>query len=220
MKIASCPMRPRKQDAGLTLVELVVVLAILVALAGFVTPRLMSTANTARETATQASAIEIRNATMQYWSDCKHNIVDQRIQVAHLLNQPSFLLRFDPNVRLGWNGPYLQSDGRTYTVDTTSGFDTSYGDASQLSIRDAFASQDYDGDGSAESGSPFVIQEPTLRELEAASQTYSLGQPREIRVVSAGPNGFIEIDEEYTATQLESNESLKGDDIYVTFVVR
>ena len=221
---SSQPSRSHRSN-GLTLVELVVVLAILVALAGLVTPRLLSTAETARETATQASAVEIRNAVMQFWSDCKYSyptdfVRDQRIQLAHLLEQPITMLAFDPNSRLGWNGPYLQSDGRNYTVDSTTGFTATYGDFNQPAIRDSFSSQDYDGDGKADSGSPFIIQEPTLRELESTFQTYSIGQPREVRVVSAGADGVLEIDERLFSSQLEANPTLKGDDIYVSFILR
>ena len=225
MRTSECQRRLRNQDAGLTLIELVVVLAILVALGGLVVPRLISTTNRAQESVNRTSAVEIRDAAMRFWSDCKYaypttNTQDQRIQLGHLLQQPSFISAFDPNVGLGWNGPYLQSDGRGYTIDLASGFNASYGDTSQAAIRDTFTSQDFDGDGNIDSGLPFVLQEPTLRDLESASQTYSIGQPREIRVVSAGPNGVLDIDERRFAVELESNPSLQGDDIYVSFVLR
>ena len=225
MKTFRYQLVPTRHRNGLTLVELVIVLTILVAIAGLVTPRLMSTADSARDGATHASAVEIRDAVMRFWSDCKYEypsspIEDQRIQVGQLLEQPAGMQSFNPDVGLGWRGPYLQADGRRYIVDSTSGFTTIYGDTTQSAIRDAFTNQDYDGDGNEESGSPFVIQEPTLRQLDAVSQTYELGQPREVRVVSAGPNGILEISEALFAADLDNTPSLQGDDIYVTFVLR
>ena len=218
---------PLKPQTGLTLVELVVVLTIMVALGGLVIPRLTSTGDTARDVVSVASTVEIRDAVMQFWSDCKYAypampVEDQRIQLGHLLTMPSIgaFAAFDPNVRLGWNGPYLQTDGKTYLIDSANGFSSIYGDATQLAIRDTFINQDYDNDGNAESGSPFVIQEPTLLALAAASATYSLGDPREVRVVSAGPNGILEIDESRFASELEATPSLKGDDLYVSFTLR
>lgn len=215
----------RERNQGLTLVELVVVLAILVALGGLVIPRLMATTDAARETATRASAVEIRDAVMRFWSDCKYsypngNANDQRIQLGHLLELPSTFSEFDPNLRLGWNGPYLQNDGRLYSIDLGAGFTTAYGDASQPTVRDTFANQDYDLDGVVESGLPFVIQEPTLSNLAASSLMYEIGETREVRVVSAGPNGILEIEESRFASELESNPALKGDDIYVSFTLR
>ena len=222
MKLTRFRIVSGTQRVGLTLVELVVVLAILVALAGLATPRLMSTAVTARQTATHASAVEIRDAVTQLWSDCKYQIEGRRIQLDYVLTdeRPDLLLDFDVNAGLGWRGPYLQSDGRRYIVDAASGFTSVYGDASQLAVRDGYVNQDYDGDGNDESGSPFVIQEPTLVNLDSQSLAYTIGEPREVRVVSAGPNGILEIDEANFAAQLDGDPSLKGDDIYVTFVLR
>ena len=185
---------------ALTLTELVVVLVVLIALAGLVIPKLGSTTDTARRTVATSSATEIRNGIMQFWSDCKYAyptnpVEDQRIQISHLLEIPGSFASYDPDVGLGWNGPYLEADGKTYTVDTAAGFTTVYGSAAQLALRDTFINQDFDGDGVEDSGSPFVIQEPTLLALEAMSSTYAIGELREVRVVSAGPNGILEIDE-------------------------
>ncbi|MEM6363593.1 MAG: type II secretion system protein [Planctomycetota bacterium] len=223
-------MTTRRHDRcqGLTIVELVVVMTILIALAGVVVPNLMQSSETSREVVADASAIEIRDAVMQFWSDCKYAfpqapITDQRIQLGHLLEMPTSFGSFTPfdrEVRLGWNGPYLQIDGKRYLVDASNGFTTTLGDASQFAVRDVYINQDYNSDGNADSGSPFVIQEPTLVDLTASGSTYSIGQLREVRVVSAGPNGTIDIDESRFASELEANPALKGDDIYVSFTLR
>ena len=215
------------QRKAVTLTELVVVLVILIALAGVVLPRLLSTDDTARGTVAETSAVTVRDAVMQFWSDCKYAyptapVLDQRIQMGHLFDIPtigSFTI-YDPNVALGWNGPYLESDGRPYVVDTASGFTMTYGDGSQFAVRDTFINQDLDGDGAAESGSPFVIQEPTLAALATTATPYTVGDLREVRVVSAGPNGVLEIDETRFAAELEAIPALKGDDIYVSFTLR
>jgi type II secretory pathway pseudopilin PulG len=210
-----------------TLFESVIVLSIVVALAGLVVPRLMSTTQAARQTAAKASAVEIRDAVLQFWSDCKYAypagpVTQQRVQLGHLLAVPSIgsFATYDPEIGLGWNGPYLESDGGNYIVDAAAGFTTTYGDATQRAVRDAFINRDVDGNGVAETGSPFVIQEPTLRALAAASATYTIGEVREVRIVSAGPNGILEIDESRFAAELEADASLKGDDVYVAFTLR
>ena len=53
--------------------ELVVVLAILVALAGMVVPQLSATSSTAKTTVTKASMNEVRDSVLQMWSDCKYD---------------------------------------------------------------------------------------------------------------------------------------------------
>ncbi|MEO1528859.1 MAG: hypothetical protein AAFX06_25850 [Planctomycetota bacterium] len=196
---------------GLTLTELVVVLVILVALGGVAVTNLRSTAEQGSEIAAQTSVNEVRDAVMQYWSDCKYlypaaPASDQRLLMGDLLVSP-FAPEddFDPQIALGWNGEYLQYDLRnTYTVDIANGFTTSYGTLTDFAVLDVY-------------GRPMVIQEPTLANL-APDASYVLGDTREVRVVSAGQNGVLEIDEALFESQL--TPANQGDDIYVSFTLR
>ena len=61
----------RSNRRAVTLVELVVVMAILVALAGLVIPQFVSTTEDARGTAGRSSLVEVRDAVLQFWNDCK-----------------------------------------------------------------------------------------------------------------------------------------------------
>ena len=68
---SSQPSRSSRPN-GLTMVELVVVLAILVALAGLVVPRLQSTSQHSADVASTANLVAVRDAFTQYWLDTKH----------------------------------------------------------------------------------------------------------------------------------------------------
>lgn len=211
------------RSRGLTLTELVVVLTILVALAGVTVPKLGSTLNRGRDITTQSSVGEVRDAVAQYWADCKYVLAaqsDQRIVMGDLLEFPFTPGdEFDPEIGLGWRAPYLEFNrNSTYVVDVVNGFSTTYGVPSDFAIRDVYINQDLDGNGVKESGSPIVIQEPTLVDLVSRGENYALGEPREVRVVSAGENGVLEIDE--SLFEWEITPELQGDDIYVSFTLR
>ncbi|MEL6109332.1 MAG: type II secretion system protein [Planctomycetota bacterium] len=215
--------RKPRFSRGLTLTELVVVLTILVALAGVTVPNLTSTFDRGRDIATKTSVDEVRDAVTQYWSDCKYVLAaqtDQRIVIGDLLAFPFAVGdEFDPEIGLGWRSPYLEFNrNSTYLVDTVNGFSTAYGIPSDFAVRDTFVNQDLDGNGVVESGSPIVIQEPTLIELASRGERYALGNQREVRVVSAGANGILEIDE--SLFDWEITPELQGDDIYVSVTLR
>lgn len=104
-----------------TLIELIVVLTILVALSGIVLPICSENLSTANATATRSTLAEARNAMLQYWHDSKFVALDgvttfatesQRFEISWLFASPvtnTTSVQFDPNLRTGWNGPYIAS---------------------------------------------------------------------------------------------------------------
>lgn len=187
--------------SGLTLVELVVVLAILVALAGIVTPRLMSTTETARETAARASLVELRDATSQLWRDCKYEFdlftgTNRRLLVSDLINQRTEIRGFRPDVALGWNGPYVEATG---TYEVSGNYSALYGTDGGPAVLDPW-------------GRSFVIQDP--------ASFIAVGESREIRFLSAGKDGVFTISEATASEDLLSGSADKGDDIYVSLTLR
>jgi hypothetical protein len=74
---------------------------------------------------------------------------------------------YDSISRRGWNGPYVQHTGGTYTVNNTAGFTQAYGENGDPTVLDGW-------------GRPIVLQRP------------SVAQPNlHARLVSAGPDGVI-----------------------------
>lgn len=192
--------------AGLTLVELAVVLVILVALAGLVIPQFDDTVDESRDIAARASATEIRDAVMQYWSDCKYEIdelgtvAERRIQIVDLFFARFGFDTFNPEIALGWNGAYLEQSGiYEVTGTTTADYTTNYGTNGDTAVLDPWQR-------------PFVIQE--------VDPSVAVGTPRDVRVVSAGPDGEFDILETTTSQQLLSGAVDPDDDIYVSFTLR
>ena len=188
-------------------VELIVVLAILVALAGIVVPRLVFTTENARVTTARTSSVEVRDAVLQYWNDCKYDIdalsANRRIQLIDLFRPRVGFQVFNsevPESDLGWKGAYLEQTG-TYTVTgtTAADFTTAYGQDGDPAVLDPWHR-------------PLVIQEvdPSVR----------VGYSRDVRIVSAGPDGVFDIDESTPSQLLLSGAVDPGDDVYVTITLR
>jgi prepilin-type N-terminal cleavage/methylation domain-containing protein len=108
-----------KSRNAFTLVELTVVLSILVALSSIVLPLCSENLIGANETATRATLAEARKAMLQYWHDTKVvelngvttvSTESQRFNLSWLFTNPvthTTAIQFDPNLRTGWNGPYI-----------------------------------------------------------------------------------------------------------------
>ncbi len=197
----------RSKRAALSLVELVVVLTILVALAGIVVPRLVSTSEGARITAARSSLVEVRDAVLLYWNDCKYDLdaltVNRRIQMVDLFAPRVGFQLFNPDVPdsdLGWNGAYLEQSG-TYTVTGTTAADytIAYGANLDPAVLDPWLR-------------PMVIQE--------VDPSVSAGNARDVRIVSAGPDGEFDIAESTPSQLLISGAVDSGDDLYVAFTLR
>lgn len=172
-----------------TIIELIVVLCVLAALAGLSLPILSGTCSIAATATTQSTLREVSHATSLYWSDCKLLTLDgtttvateaTRFQVRWLFRNPqtnSSNNSFDINTTIGWNGPYVLSPTGNPLV---------FGD---VTIIDAW-------------NHAVVIQDVS-----------SASTPRNVRIVSGGPNGSIEIPTNLATSSL--NGSNTGDDLYV-----
>ncbi len=199
---------------GLTLLELMMVLLILVALAGLAVPLLTQHGDDARETATRATLTELRDAVMTYHGDHLGALpmprttapVPSRSASAQLVflfvNPTTFedadagtsdtAYTFDSTYQRGWRGPYLASATGRYAIDVTSNFTNLYGEANDLCQLDAW-------------GRPCVIQ------------AIDDGDTWDVRIVSAGRNGAIDLP---PATLTAALPDDPGDDLHVAFRLR
>ncbi len=135
---------------GLTLLELVVVMAVLVVLAGIVVPTLTTTTNDAHKNVTLASMRRLQDVIVnRYQVDMRGLLgtpgngplsdgmpVDPaaptQVQLVWLFTKPATMQAFDAVSHLGWNGPYLTPSGATYpganaTTAESRGFTSVYG---------------------------------------------------------------------------------------------
>ena len=210
------PSQPRTRfsRSGLTLVELMIVLIVLVALAGILTPLVATTIEDSMERTTRASLVAVRDAVMRQWLDTKYVSLPgsggspatvaseaERFQIRWLFDSPvsgTAVSDFDPDTRVGWNGPYLaQSTGR-YAVDVTRNLAATYGSDNDPAILDSYT------------GTPIVIQ------------VVGSTSPYEVRIVSAGVDGVLDIDPMDATEDLETEGGSEpvNDDIFVSFVLR
>jgi type II secretory pathway pseudopilin PulG len=191
----------------MTLLELVLVVAVMAILAGMVVPLLGGVTDTAQNDGTRVSLSEMRDVIMGreglpgYYGDLRRipTTVADLFRVNTTL--PAALQSYDPQTRQGWRGPYLMYATGGYgntlppanPADPTSSYYAAPGDPA---IRDAW-------------GRPIVIQWPTVGTAEQ--------QQRFVRLVSAGPDGIIQTPP--TALTVGGNPwpapSQRGDDIVV-----
>jgi type II secretory pathway pseudopilin PulG len=179
---------------ALTLMELVVVLAVLAAVSGLLAPLFSGTMQNANEVVTKRSLQEIGDALSDFWRDTKHVPLDgittfaneaDRLSVDWLFANPvtgESTWGFSPSTTIGWRGPYIA--GSTGNVAA----------ASSPSLIDAWN------------------QEIKIHDVDS---TASL---RDVRVVSGGPNRVIDIPPTKPTGALTTTDI--GDDIYVTLTLR
>ncbi|MCL4207051.1 MAG: prepilin-type N-terminal cleavage/methylation domain-containing protein [Pirellulaceae bacterium] len=195
---------------GLTLLELVVVLVILVALASLAVPLVGGLAEDSRHDVTRQSLIEIRNVIVNmYWDDMV-DVVRGKVlprpgaaglsagrpdhpQLRYLFVNPNSedtIRDFDPAYRRGWRGPYLMNTGVKF-VALNASYIEEYGLADDPAVLDAW-------------GNSIVIQNP--------------GGTYDVRLVSAGPDGTLNIPHNKATVALDDAD--KGDDVWIAFEVR
>lgn len=159
---------------GLTLLELIVVLTILVALAGIGLVRMGpglrlnvgGEALTPEEIATRQTMAVVRSAILGSDSGTpgfRQDTGRYPETMAELFVQPTDVPEFNPAYRSGWRGPYIQPSGVRYTVDLATGFTVDYGDDGDPAVLDGW-------------GRPLVLQQDDTENL---------------RLVSAGPNRVL-----------------------------
>lgn len=177
-------------NRGMTLMELLVVVAVLMVTAALVIPKTESTLDSAQTTTTTTTLNTVRDAIMGrdnlpgYLGDM--NALPAKIN--DLFNKPSAAKAFDINTRCGWHGPYLHSSGAHYTIDAGRNFTSDYCYVNNIdaAVPDAW-------------NNPIVIQNPA--DIESA------------RLVSAGPNGVLDILPTTSTSSLLS--SSPSDDVWI-----
>jgi type II secretory pathway pseudopilin PulG len=204
--------------SGLTLLELVIVLSILVALGGMAIRLAGDAYDAAQQQATRGSLASVRDAVAQYWSDTKHlsyigppstvAVENERFHLRWLFRNPvDDSTRAEPSFfdhSIGWNGPYLLTRTGQYRFDTVRGFTADYGASGDPAILDGFP---VTVSGERLPGSPLVIQDVNPGMV-----------PRDVRVVSAGPNGVIDIPRTIPTAELSELEI--ADDVFVALQLR
>ena len=192
-------------SSAFTLLELLIVLFVLVALAAVVVPMVGGVKSEAEETTTRQTLANVRDAVIQYWLDAPKSLpqgnaadLSRTYPQLHFLfvNPASYAggaytaaFAFDPAYKVGWRGPYMSEATGTYLIDDQ------YGKPGDKAIVDAWKN-------------PIVLQNPTFG-------TVGL---QDVRVVSAGPDSQIDINPLTPSSDL--NENNVGDDLYVAFTLR
>ncbi|MCY2927963.1 MAG: prepilin-type N-terminal cleavage/methylation domain-containing protein [Planctomycetota bacterium] len=182
---------------GFTLLELVLVAAILVILAGIVLPSISGLREDSSLTATTETFHAIRNAVAGtegrpgYLADMGRLPSTLR----DLFIQPAGATPFDRFTARGWRGPYLMDATGTYRVDVAKGFLPAYGAEGDPALADAW-------------GRPVILQVPTT-----ASDTNQRDQFT--RIVSAGPDGVVQT----PPASLYPTTDHRGDDVLL-FLMR
>jgi prepilin-type N-terminal cleavage/methylation domain-containing protein len=206
------PKASKPSRCGLTLLELVIVLAILVALAGLVTVLGSNLLQDSREDVTRQSLTEIRNVIANMYWDDKGLLPrpdtsgagagrQNHPQVRYLFINPATedkSVDYDPNYRRGWRGPYLMDKGGTFHTPNAS-FPDYYGELGDPTVLDAW-------------GNPIVIQCPTDATPAVAVE--------DVRLVSAGPDRELNILPATTSVDLQDGNVDGGDDIWIACEVR
>ncbi|MFO0802142.1 MAG: prepilin-type N-terminal cleavage/methylation domain-containing protein [Gemmataceae bacterium] len=151
-----------KSRRGLTLVELMVVLAIVVAMAAVVIPLLGDSPRDAQATVTRASMAHVRDAYIRLRVDnpFRRNesgpdtpLMPADIRMADLFlprrlsdNATPFLRDWNPLTHTGWNGPYLKNTGATYPFPVSGtdlyGFSAMHGASNDPVLMDGFSHTD------------------------------------------------------------------------------
>ncbi len=212
---------------GLTLLELLIVLTILVALSTLIVPTMGYLGRRSQRLAARENLYRLQNLIVnRYWNDMGdlprpaldldgQVLEPERLdhpQLRYLFVNPDraadpndpFFFDKSPNMLSGraWQGPYVSHTGARYVVDPALGFDELYGRDGDPAVLDAW-------------GRPMVLQLPTevpvgLDATDDALQVLRI-QRLHARLVSAGPNGRID-------TPLEPLMPLaadRGDDVVV-----
>lgn len=162
-----------------TLVELLVVLLILAAVAGVAVTMTAGQGQDAAQKATDVSLVRIREAILGgaegpgYSSDRADGALPSKI--ADLILNPATgdsTQTWDPVTKLGWRGPYLRGQGVRYG----GAFGPSYGTNDDPALLDGW-------------GRPIVLQIPT-----AMADPDLSDRLQHARLVSAGPDGELDCD--------------------------
>jgi prepilin-type N-terminal cleavage/methylation domain-containing protein len=215
---------------GLTLLELLVVLAILISLATIIVPVIGTFGRKSQQVATRENLLRLQELLVnQYMADMgelprpvldgsgkdpKGRTRPNHPQLRYLFVNPDTedITHLTGTTLLSsrqWKGPYVRHAGARYQIDeTTNKFTAAYGvgDVYTTATPPVLTTA---GDPTVLDawGRPIVLQEPstgTLYSPSATEKTYA-------RLVSAGPNGKIDT----PLTILMPTEADRGDDVVI-----
>lgn len=172
-----CVLERRASRRGFTLVESLVVLAVLVVVGGVVLVRLGGATEDASAQVTHATLTQVRGVMLGdldrpgYRGDLgtmPHRLTD-------LFRRPADQPPWVPALKRGWNGPYLRPGGATYGTDEARGLSSIYAAEHDPVVLDGW-------------GRPVVLQIPNWD---------GTGKPDAVdllhaRLVSGGPDGTIQ----------------------------
>jgi prepilin-type N-terminal cleavage/methylation domain-containing protein len=193
--------------AGLTLIELVVVVAILAIVAGFIIPSAVFLENRAKYTTANASLAAIRDAIVGtpsqpgYYSDTGQYPVTLRDLFVNPFVSTNPLVSFNRDTGRGWRGPYLTSSiGALYKDNNSSDASFSSGTypAAYGAIEDPIILDPW--------GNAIVVQYPQNSGTPDPTNAYG-------RLISAGPNGIIDTQPGTTTSNFYPLSTARGDDI-------
>lgn len=230
------PRHDRNAAGGFTILELMIVLAILAALAAAVVPMVGSNVEDAKETAAKVSVQAVRDAYMdRFVRDMKYtewfqnnfdNVYVHDLMANSRINQSSSASgSYDVAARKGWNGPYLDPS-RSAPFPARNGMNPLF--ATNYQARNFYSSSGaalYGDEGASIPyiaandpwGNPIVLQIPVagafnFSKIYPAAPTAEQIKETRLRfgrVLSAGPNGVIE------TTFNNAIASNRGDDIVI-----
>lgn len=212
------PIGPQHSARGFTLIEMVIVIAILAALAAIVVPMVGASDDHSKETATRASMAAVRDgflgsgAEPGMYSDLRYvenfsssglnNLSDLRI--AHLIVKPEFpsaplIPDYDNATRKGWRGPYVRggfvlntapNSGSNYPALNNVRFDgdSTFGTRGFHTVLYGVPGEAAVGDAW---GNPLILQIPSTKP-DGTTFTSSIEAWKYARIVSAGPNGKLD----------------------------
>lgn len=231
-------VRPRLRSGragGFTLMELLVVIVILAALAGLVVSQVDSSQENAELTVARADLQVVSEALfgsaagVGYLQDMKYVPGFRRVEVrVHDLFSPSSypsFATFDPGTKRGWRGPYLRKSSCVANTDPArNGLFPASGDRRFPSDSTFLARGFYDdasvsryglvGDFTVADpwGNPVVIQVPLA--VAFSTPVNDAQQTQFMRLVSAGPDGQLTTPPDRLAGRLsDGSTAARGDDL-------
>lgn len=213
-------------------------LAVLAMVAGLVLPMVGGVVDSASTAVTNAHLAQVRTAVDRYAADMSLTVVGplpgaaptevaagRRLAYPQLryvyvnpLREPATnateltLLTFDPTTQVGWRGPYLSGGQSRFSAanDRTGDARLTAAERGFFPVGQALYGQPGDPTILDGWGQPIVLQAPNDDPATAVREDRV-----ELRAVSAGPDGVLDIQPTWTRLQVEAARSNGVDDLVV-----